>query len=300
MFAPSKTDNVLFSIIIPTYNRASYIKTTINSILCQKYNNFEIIIIDDGSTDSTKEIVTSIADNRINYFYIENGERGRARNYGVKKSNGKYVTFLDSDDIFYPEHLQTAYNIISKENFIPLFHLKYHIIKGNAISKPIYPSNKESAEEQLLIGNYLSCHGMFMLKQVAIDNPFNENREMAGLEDWELWIRLSVNYKIEIYDYYTSALIDHQERSVVNVNSSKIIKKGLLLIQTVMVNDDIIQKYQHLFSKFKASNYIYIALHIALTKKNKRTSIQYIIKALLNNYQLLFNKRLYAVIKHLI
>ena len=98
-------NKILFSIIIPTYNRASLIKETINSVLLQDYPNFEIIIVDDGSTDDTENIVKSIEDSRINYHKKTNAERGAARNFGIKLAKGEYITFLDSDDILYVNHL---------------------------------------------------------------------------------------------------------------------------------------------------------------------------------------------------
>src|SRR5690554_3150909 len=101
-------NNILFSVIIPTYNRASLITKTIESVIDQSYQNFEIIVVDDGSTDNTKEVVKLIMDPRLKYFYVENGERGRARNIGTFHAEGKYVTFLDSDDLWYSLGLETT------------------------------------------------------------------------------------------------------------------------------------------------------------------------------------------------
>ena len=119
---------ILFSIIIPTYNRASFIEKAINSVLNQTYQNFELIIVDDGSTDNTEEVIKSIKSNKIIYFKIENSERGFARNYGTKHSKGDYVTFLDSDDILLPEYFSNAYENIIKYDSPPFFHLGYEII----------------------------------------------------------------------------------------------------------------------------------------------------------------------------
>jgi glycosyltransferase involved in cell wall biosynthesis len=83
----------LFSIIIPTYNRENFISETINSVLESDYKNFEIIVVDDGSTDNTKDIVNKINDSRLNYYYQDNKERGAARNNGIKKAKGEYVFF---------------------------------------------------------------------------------------------------------------------------------------------------------------------------------------------------------------
>src|SRR6187402_5348 len=107
----NRSNELFFSIIVPTYNRSGFIKDTIYSLVGQTFKNFEVIVVDDGSTDNTAEIIKELqlTDERIKYFYKTNGERGAARNYGIKKAQGGYITFLDSDDIAYPFALQTAY-----------------------------------------------------------------------------------------------------------------------------------------------------------------------------------------------
>ncbi len=112
-----------FSIIIPAFNRAHSIKKAIASILNQTFNDFEIIVIDDASTDSTKEIIESIKDVRIKYFKNEqNQERCISRNKGIELAKGEYICFLDSDDYHMPNHLQTIYDEIEKNNFKKAFY----------------------------------------------------------------------------------------------------------------------------------------------------------------------------------
>ncbi len=106
-----------FSIIIPSYNRAHSIKKAIESILTQTFQDFEILVIDDASTDNTEEVVSSIFDNRIKYIKnTSNKERCISRNIGIEKSIGEYICFLDSDDYHLPEHLQNIYEEIQKLN----------------------------------------------------------------------------------------------------------------------------------------------------------------------------------------
>ena len=103
-----------FSIVIPTYNRADVIGVTIQSVLTQQFHDFEILIIDDGSTDNTAQVVAKFTDNRIRYHKKPNTERGAARNTGIKMAQGQYITFIDSDDLFYPQHLSVARLLIDK------------------------------------------------------------------------------------------------------------------------------------------------------------------------------------------
>ena len=119
--------DILFSVIIPTYNRESFIVKTIQSVLSQTYTNFELIIIDDGSTDNTEKVVREIEDQRIQYHKKDNAERGAARNYGARLAKGKYVNFFDSDDLAYMNHLSEAMEMLHKFNTPEVFHLGYDI-----------------------------------------------------------------------------------------------------------------------------------------------------------------------------
>ena len=100
-------NKLFFSVIIPSYNRANIIKNTIKSVQNQLFENWECLIIDDGSTDNTKEVIESISkeDKRVKYIYQLNAERSAARNLGIKNASGEYICFLDSDDFYLENHL---------------------------------------------------------------------------------------------------------------------------------------------------------------------------------------------------
>ena len=122
-----KSDGTVFSVIVPAYNSAEYIKTCIESILEQSYSGFELILVDDGSTDTTLEICKSYAekDSRIRVFHKENGGHTSARNEGLKNAAGKYILFLDSDDWLHINTLKTCYDeIIKNEPDILIYQMK--------------------------------------------------------------------------------------------------------------------------------------------------------------------------------
>lgn len=102
----------LISVIIPVYNAESYISRSIDSISSQDYRNIEIIIIDDGSTDSTKEIVTAMSDNRIRYYYQINAGVSAARNYGISVAKGDYIIFADADDTYFENSFSKMVQIL--------------------------------------------------------------------------------------------------------------------------------------------------------------------------------------------
>ena len=126
--------DIKISVIIPTYNRGNIIENSIISVLNQTYTNLEVLIIDDGSTDNTKEIIDKFDDNRIKYIKLKNNYGGsNARNIGIKSATGKFISFQDSDDIFYPKKLEIQMkNIINQKSDLDfckikvIFNSSYH------------------------------------------------------------------------------------------------------------------------------------------------------------------------------
>lgn len=109
-----KGEKPFFSVIIPTYNRKKRVLNAIESVLKQTFIDFELIVVDDGSTDGTKDVIAPIIDTRIKYLYQKNSGAPVARNAGIKAAQGDYISFLDSDDIFLPEKLEKVYQEIQK------------------------------------------------------------------------------------------------------------------------------------------------------------------------------------------
>src|SRR6476660_9734655 len=119
--------NIFFSVVVPTYNRADLITKTLQSLLNQQYTNYEIIVVDDGSTDNTEEVVKSLDNQRIIYVKKNNAERAAARNYGAAMAKGEYINFFDSDDLAYPNHMSEAIRIIKQHQKPEWFHLSYAV-----------------------------------------------------------------------------------------------------------------------------------------------------------------------------
>lgn len=109
--------NPFFSVVVPAYNRESFISRCIDSILNQEFENWEAVIVDDGSTDDTRKIILSYDDERIRYIYKENGGASSARNVALDNTKGKYIAFLDSDDEYKPDHLSAIYYFLEDKKF---------------------------------------------------------------------------------------------------------------------------------------------------------------------------------------
>lgn len=123
--------DILFSVIIPLYNKQEYIKSTLESVLKQSYTNYEIIVVDDGSTDKSPEIVKSIKDSRILFFSKANGGVSSARNHGINQSKGDFICFLDSDDLWTEDYLESLNKIITQKQDTDMICSAYGIFRVN-------------------------------------------------------------------------------------------------------------------------------------------------------------------------
>jgi glycosyltransferase involved in cell wall biosynthesis len=286
-----------FSIIIPTYNRVDFIEKTIKSVLTQTFTDFEIIVVDDGSTDNTEEVVLSITDERVKYYKKDNEERAVARNFGAKKAIGEYITFLDSDDLFYENHLAEANKFIQKGDINVLFQA-YEIVSGNTLKKMTFPNQNIN---KLLIteGNIISCHGIFLKRDIALQNLFNEDINLTASEDYELWLRIASKYKIVHNPITTSCLIDHEGRSVTNINKEKLIKRKMLFLKYTLENIEVSKFIGKNKNIFISNAYSYIALHLILAKY-KREGLNFYLQSVKQYPLSIFSRRSLAIIKHLI
>lgn len=286
-----------FSVIIPTYNRSDRIVGAIRSILNQTYADFEIIVVDDGSTDDTQKIISTIEDPRVHYVFQSNKERGAARNTGTKLATGDYITFLDSDDEFLPNHLETVNKFIQKHRGYDVFCTSYKMRskeKTNSITMP------DNIRLKLLKGNFLSCNGVFLPRKIANDFLFSEDRSMSGLEDWELWLRIASKKSMIGNKEYTSVMNQHDDRSVLQTTRQKIEDRFDSFYKHVFMNPEVVGSYKRKLRRLKASGDSYIALHLALTKKHRAASLKYLFSAFFKSPSLIFTKRFYATLKHII
>jgi glycosyltransferase involved in cell wall biosynthesis len=288
-----------FSIVIPTYNRAEFIQKAIRSILNQSFSDFEIIIVDDGSTDQTEAIVKDILSERLRYIKIKNSERGAARNAGIKMATGRYISFLDSDDILYTNYLSTAFDFLSTNQFPGALHVAYEIITSEgAVLKKV--NTLKSINKEIIQGNPLSCIGVFIREDVMRVNLFNEDRDLSGLEDWELWIRIAAGHIIFACNIIGSAIVHHDHRSVLDSNSEKLFLKAERFLHYVLNNKNISQVYGRELRKTSASVKTYVALHLAISKASNRIVWRYL-KAGVSDYKgELFRRRFWVVIKLMI
>lgn len=287
-----------FSVVVPTYNRADLIAATLRSVLAQTDADFELLVIDDGSTDATAAVVGAITDPRLRYIPITNGERGRARNWGTRESRGRYVTFLDSDDLLLPHHLAEARATIARARDPEWLVLSYitRSFEGQETTRrltaPLAP--------QLIRGNVLSCNGVFIRADIARQHPFSEVRALSASEDWLLWLQLAARYPAAVSAEPTSIIIDHAGRSVRRGMAEQLAERTRLLVAGLRADQAVVTHYgERGIRRVEAHMLTYTALHLALAGQRRGVLSRLLRGALLSPAEL-FQRRTLATLKHLI
>ena len=192
--APSIATEPKVSICIPTYNRKDYLKETIDSILAQTYKNYEIVIVDDGSTDGTEDMIKNF-DFPVTYHWQQNAGDAAARNKLITLAKGRYISFIDSDDLLMPDAIERMVSAMEAQNEDAIVYGSYFRIDQNG---NIYGRCKRNLRSGN-ITKYLfqtilvhSCGSMFPRK--ILKNPVTFDTSLRVCSDYDLWLRLSLEY----------------------------------------------------------------------------------------------------------
>lgn len=185
------------SVIIPTYNRAKLLRQAILSVLAQTYCDFELIVVDDGSTDNTRAVVMSINDSRVRYIWQNNQERSIARNNGVREANGELIAFLDSDDVWLPDKLAGQVELMNRDlDVVLVYGASIRIDDQNRMLSALdllnqsnEPEVRDCREESLLC--CCANPSAALLRRKAFEDAGEFDPSLSLAEDWDLWIRLS-------------------------------------------------------------------------------------------------------------
>jgi len=196
--------NILISVVIPTYNHASFLQRAVASVLGQTYKNWEIIIVDNDSIDNTDEVIASFNDERIFVHKINNnGVVAASRNAGIRAARGEYIAFLDSDDWWSERKLEICSKQIKMEYDV-IYHRLWFVTDETKKNHKILPSRKLKAPifyDLLYKGNTLPNSSVLVKKQLLFEvGLLDEGRELIASEDYDLWLKLAnvTNKFIEI------------------------------------------------------------------------------------------------------
>jgi teichuronic acid biosynthesis glycosyltransferase TuaG len=230
----------LVSVIMPAHNAGKYLNESINSVIGQTYSNWELIIVDDGSTDTTATIANEYAANdpRIKYFYQEQGRQGKARNLAINNSQGYYLAFLDADDIWVNHKLQTQIEILKSRPDLDLIcsqgYYLYEDGKSDFFYTTIKDWNWEADSETFIKMNQVAILSAVVKRAAVIDaGLFTEKLAIQNMEDYHLWLKLlRKEYRfLSIPDFLFYYRV-HQSQSTYNgIDCQKLLNCYLDLIE---------------------------------------------------------------------
>ena len=184
---------LFFSVIVPLYNKEKYIYTTIERILNQTFQNYEIVIVDDGSTDNSCKIVEEIKDNRIRLIHQKNGGPSKARNRGIQEARGEYVAFIDADDEWLPTKLEQQYELHTKNQNI-VWSSTAFVAKGGKREENItYPKHGvvNDALHSIIKGMAIQTSTVIIRKSVFKNHDLLFNENFKRSEDREVWLKMA-------------------------------------------------------------------------------------------------------------
>lgn len=208
------------SVIIPAYNQGHYLGEAIQSVLDQTYPDFEVIVVDDGSTDKTAQVACSFSDPRVRYIHQENRGLSAARNTGILRSNGEYLTFLDSDDLFVADKLETLLNAMQRDPELGFVAGQAVLIDENALPLgKVFDTPLPENPAHLLLWNPLHvCSVLLRRDWQQKVGLFDES--LQAYEDWDMWLRLAragcrmgwVPHPVSLYRFHTRQMTRDKER----------------------------------------------------------------------------------------
>ena len=188
------------SVIIPAYNAMVYLPKTIANVLEQTYSDFEVVVIDDGSTDNVREWIERVEDPRVRLISQSNRGLAGARNRGIEESQGEYLAFLDADDLWEPTKLARQAEVLDEQPEVGLVYtlVAYIDEQGNSTGRVIDNSLKHQSGnlwQQLTTGNLIECGSVAMVRRECFDKCGVFDCNLGSyVEDWDMWLRIARAY----------------------------------------------------------------------------------------------------------
>ncbi|MGZ3650017.1 MAG: glycosyltransferase family 2 protein [Bdellovibrionota bacterium] len=253
-----------FSVIIPTFNRAQLVLNTVRSALDNEGKGFEVIVVDDGSTDETESLLQTIHDPRLRYVKKDNGERASARNFGAAQARGEYLNFFDSDDRMLPSHLIEAEKCVQSLGHPEVFALGYRVENSRGKLSRTVQRLPDPMNLEFIRGNPLGCNPVFVRRDIFADLPFKEDRDLAGSEDILLWLQLAARYPFRFWPSVTSVLLDHDSRSVYGYSEAALEARNETLLRYLETDPVFMNCYGPHLNQIRAQRHIYTAVHLAV------------------------------------
>ena len=284
--------NPLVSAIIPAYNSEKYITETLDSVFAQTYRPVEIIIIDDGSTDRTAEIVknyraTEDNETKLIYIYQQNSGPSKARNTGIQSATGKYIAFLDADDLWTDDKLLKQMQLFKKAPDIDVVFTdvkitrvrdKFIVFQRNELNRTFFGHESKVVElfEKLLRFNFIHTSSVVAKRACFRNNIFfNEGRRYV--EDWELWLKMSLYFD---FGYINDVCVHKKERGDgLSSNKLDMYLATMDIMESFIENNKIeidkLNLKDNFLSNYLKDQYKWMGYYLMQIKNNKMARIYY-------------------------
>lgn len=265
------------SIVIPCYNQGHFLNEAINSITAKEITGVEIIVIDDGSTDNTRE--TALARGNVHYYFQENKGLPSARNAGLEKCRGHYVIFLDADDTLVPEGVSHNLDIIKNNNRIAFISGAHSKWKPGGEMTPHYIEVKKDHYQHMLLTNYIGNPSCVIYRRAVLErHPFVADKAIKGCEDYENYLTITRRHEV-LHNDTLMSLYRHHEGNMSNyiammLNSAlNVLERQKPFLQTAYDKKCYLQgreNWMKLYSYFPIKNsgrFCFSGDHLELLKK---------------------------------
>ena len=287
----------IVSVIIPVYNGEKTIKKTIDSVLKQTLTDFELIVIDSGSTDSTFSIISQIQDSRLRVYSYPKANVAVNRNRGFEHCLGKFISFLDADDIWAPDKLEAQYNALVESKAVVAYSFTDAIDENDKFLRPCsHAAWSGDVFSQLLLDDFIGSGSNVMIRAEAFTEVGGFDGSLSNAQDTDLWVRLAA-----IGDFVAVKKVQVLYRISANSMSSNVLgleKSNLQVIERAYAHPKASQ-YQHLKSVSIANLYKYLS-HKALSappgQHNAQIAARFLVTAVKHDKTLLFKPILYKAL----
>jgi glycosyltransferase involved in cell wall biosynthesis len=237
------------SVIIPTYNRGRFVREAVDSVLNQTFNDYEIVVVDDGSVDDTKEVLASYG-NRIRYIYQTNSGVSAARNRGILSSNGEYVAFLDDDDLWLPRKLELQIKYLDEHPEVGLLFsntntattgedLRFANKKMSQISKP----HRGKVFRELFVENFIPCCSV-VVRRICFDKVGLFDPSLRNAQDYDMWLRIARFFRVDYIDQ-PLAIYRHHVHSLSHGVEKEIESEILLRKKMISLDPSLLVQFSH-------------------------------------------------------
>ncbi|MEK6288255.1 MAG: glycosyltransferase [Acidobacteriota bacterium] len=216
------------SIVIPTYNSARYLVEAVKSVLAQTFRDFEVLVVDDGSTDETETLMRRYG-TPVRYIRQNNGGVAAARNRGIKESCGRYIAFLDADDTWYPDKLEQQLTALEKEKDRRFCYSAFTVVDSDLVPLGVNHSNRDgSALEDLLTrGNVVGSICTVLCERSLFATAGGFDPALSQCADWDMWVRIAA---LTDFLYLDDTLVTYRQHGTNMSRNAPLLERDSLLV----------------------------------------------------------------------